>query len=75
MSHQLLSPLSTTPSTEIPVGGNTIDVVETEPEDEIGEMEVDECVHNGETYHVELSSGDIYDIESGNVTTWIPGPL
>ena len=67
VTHQFLSPLSTTPSTEIPVGGNTIDVVETEPEDEIGEMEVDECVHNGETYYVELSSGDIYDIESGNV--------
>ena len=41
------------------------DTDECEEEDE--EMEVDELIYKGETYYVELSSGDIYDVESGDV--------
>jgi len=40
---------------------------DTDPEDDGDEMEVDECEHDGVTYYVDLSSGDIYDVESGDV--------
>ena len=47
--------------------GTSIYDAETEPEDDGEEMEVDERVHDGETYYVEPSSGDIYNVETGDV--------
>ena len=35
----------------------------TESEDDGEEMELDRCVHEGETYYVDLSNGDIYDVD------------